>query len=153
MDVSLAPATGPGRELTWLMSLTAEPSTATIHGHLLVDDEAHDLASGLLAFGKAVRELPGQLVHSDDMSLRLELQAGDRALRGTILMDQAGSGKIWVIEMREAPAADETERDRLRLLYDRAAKAYERSGRSSTGSGSWKSAARRHWWCRTRWPT
>lgn len=86
------------------MSLTAEPSTATIHGHLLVDDEAHDLASGLLAFGKAVRELPGQLVHSDDMSLRLELQTGDRALRGTILMDQAGSGKIWVIEMREAPA-------------------------------------------------
>lgn len=128
MEASLVPATAPGRQLAWLMGLTAEPSPTEIQDHLLLTAGDMNIASGLLAFATTVRNLPGEITHSDDTLLRLAFETGDRTLSATILVDQAGSGKIWAIDMREPAAGDETERDRIRLLYDRAAEFYEQYG-------------------------
>lgn len=128
MDPSRVPATAPGRQLAWLMGLTAEPSPAEIEDHFLMAPEDPDFASALLAFATTARTSPGEVVHSDDTVLRLAFQTGDRVLHATLSTDPAGSGKVWAAEMREPTARDETERDRVQLLYDRAAETYEKSG-------------------------
>jgi malonyl-CoA O-methyltransferase len=128
MDASLVPATAPGRQLAWLMGLTAEPSPTEIQDHLLVAPGDPKLASGLLAFGTTVRALTGEIAHSDDTLLRLVFQTGDRFIHAMVSTDPLGSGKIWAIGIKGAAERDESERDRIQLLYDRAAGVYEQYG-------------------------
>jgi malonyl-CoA O-methyltransferase len=152
MDPALIPPTAPGRQLAWLMSLEAEPSVEEIRAHLepaAAGDVHIDLpgpaagnpgpAWGLLAFGTMVRELPGTVTHSDDVLLRLELAEGTRVLDGVVSVGQGGSGMIGLFVLRERPAEDTGEVDRIRLLYDRAAGAYEQLG-----------AAQARYWDRAR---
>lgn len=137
----MVPETVPGRHLAWLMNLQAEPSSREIRDHLDVSEQAsqdRDLASGLLAFGRKVRELPGVVTESDDRLLRLELNQGAQVLRGVVSMGPDGNGKVGEIDLRARPA-DEVESDRVRLLYDRAAGTYEQAA-----------APLAHYWDRAR---
>jgi malonyl-CoA O-methyltransferase len=138
MDPALIPSTAAGRQLAWLMSLEAEPSTEEIEDHLepTAAGEVHvdlperttdnpGLAWGLLAFGTMVRELPGVVIASDDVLVRLELQQGCRTLCGLVLVGHGCSGKIALFGLTNRPAESEREVDRIRLLYDRVAGTYE----------------------------
>jgi malonyl-CoA O-methyltransferase len=134
------------------MSLEAQPSAEEIAGHLepAAVGEVHvdlpgraaekpGLASGLLAFGMLVRELPGAVTRSEDTELCLELEQGARVLYGVVSVGRGGSGKIGLFGLMERPAEDEAEVDRIRLLYDRAAGSYEQLG-----------AHQAHYWDRAR---
>jgi malonyl-CoA O-methyltransferase len=149
MDPALIPPTAAGRQLAWLMNLQAEPSTGEIQDHFeptAAGEVPADipgwataipgLASGLLAFGTMVRELPGAVTLSEDALLRLELEQGDQVLYGVVLVGHGG--KIGLVGLRERPA-DEAEVDRIRLLYDRTAGTYEQLG-----------AHQAHYWDRAR---
>jgi hypothetical protein len=138
MDPALVPPTAAGRQLAWLTSLEAEPSTEEIQGHLepTAAGEVHvdlperatpspGLAWGLLAFGTMVRELPGVVTASDDVLVRLELQQGGTTLRGLVSVGHGGGAKIAMFGLTDRPAEGEGEVDRIRLLYDRHAGAYE----------------------------
>ncbi len=150
MDPGLVPPTAPGKQLRWLMSLEARPSVEEIEDHLdpgiraaifLPGRAAEEgLASGLLAFGITVRELPGALTHSEVALMRLELRDGAKLLSGEVSIE-TGHGRIILLGLRERPAEGEAELDRVRLLYDQVAPAYERLG-----------ASRGHYWdCARSW--
>lgn len=152
MDPALIPRTAAGRQLRWLMDLRAKPSAEEIQDHLGPTAAADirvdlsrrgglnpDLASGLLAFGTTVRELTGAVNQREDSVLRLELQQGARVLCGVVSIDQESGGKIGLVALRESPAEDEVESDRIRLLYDRVAETYEQVG-----------AHQAHYWLRAR---
>lgn len=151
MDPALIPPTPAGRQLAWLMKLAAEPSAEEIGDHL--DPAAAGevraaipgwaaygpgLASGLLAFGSMVRELPGAVTQSEAAHLRLELGQGAQVLYGMISVGDGSSGKIVQFSLREHRAQNEVEVDRVRLLYDRMAGTYEQLG------------AQAHYWDRAR---
>jgi malonyl-CoA O-methyltransferase len=138
MDPALIPLTAAGRQLAWLMSLHAEPSTEEIQDHLeptaagevRVDlpewpTRHSGLAGGLLAFGTIVRELPGVVTDSEDVLLRLELDQGWRKLCGVVSVGQEDSAKIALFGLTDRPAESNREVDRIRLLYDRMAGSYE----------------------------
>lgn len=123
------------------MSLEGEPSAQEIQDHLesTASGEVHaglpgrvtpgpGLASGLLVFGTMVRELPGTVTRSEDVLVCLELEQGARVLDGMVSVGYGASGKIWLFGLRERPAGDAGEVGHIRLLYDRLAGAYERSG-------------------------
>jgi len=134
------------------MSLEAKPTAEEMKDHLALTVAAEvrvdlpgraaenpDLASGLLVFGAMARELPGAVTHSEDALLCLELEQGAQVLRGMISVGDRGSGKIELFGLRERPAGDEVELDRVRLLYDRVAGSYEQLG-----------ARQAHYWDRAR---
>lgn len=135
----------------WLMSLRSEPSVEEIRDHLAPTAAAEirvellrgtwspDLASGLLAFGTVVRELTGAVTWSEDAMLRLEVGHGAGILCGVVSIDYPGGGKIRLVGLRERPAEDEVELDRIRLLYDRVAETYAPLG-----------ADQAHYWARAR---
>lgn len=153
MDLAAIPPTAPGRQLAWLMNLAAEPSAQEIQDHLeptasgeiRVDlrpgqeKEIPGLASGLLVFGTLARELPGTVTRSEDTLLCLELEQGARVLDGVLSVGYGASGRIGLFGLRERPAGDDEELDRIRLLFDRAAGTYEQFG-----------AGQAHYWDRAR---
>ena len=125
------------------MNLRAEPSAEEIRDHFeptaVADLRITDLASGLLAFGTLVRELPGVVTQSEDALLCLELEQGAQILCALVSVDHGGDGKIWLVGLRERPAEDEVEVDRVRRLYDRVADEYEQLA-----------ADEAHYWVRAR---
>lgn len=152
MELAVIPRTAPGRQLAWLMNLEAEPSTHEIQDHLepAASGEVHvdlpggatlppGLASGLLAFGTMVRELPGTVTRSEDALLCVELEQGAQILDGMVSVVRGASGKIGQFGLRVRPAETDDEVDRIRLLYDRVAGTYEQRG-----------AGLAHYWDRAR---
>lgn len=138
MDPALVPPTAAGRQLAWLMSLHAEPSAEEIRDHLepgaagevLVGlpergATSSGLAGGLLAFGTAVRELPGVVAGSDDVLVRLELDQGGRTLRGMVSVAHKDSTRMSLFSLAEQPPEDRREADSVRLYFDRMAGTYQ----------------------------
>lgn len=141
MDLAVIPPTAAGRQLMWLMNLEAEPSVREIQDHVgpAASGEVHvdlpggrprdsGLAWGLLVFGTMVRVLPGAVTRSEDAVLCLELVHDARVLDGIVSVGPGADGKIGLFGLRERPAEDDDELDRIRLLYDRGAAKYEQLG-------------------------